>query len=152
MSEFEETLDNQSVGSERVITELAKGFLITATKWANFLSILGYIGLGFMFLGAIGMVLGGTFRYRGGFYPFSPLIFTLIYIGMLVLYFFPIYYLGQFASRMKSGLNTNNTEGITKGFEYLKSHYKFLGISAIVVIGLYIMMFIGSFILVGVYR
>lgn len=89
MSEFEDTLDTGSVGSDRVITEQAKNFLVSTTKWANFLSILGYIGLGFMLLGALGMFLGGAFMQSSARtpMPFNPAFFGIIYLAMVVLYF-----------------------------------------------------------------
>ena len=47
---------------------------------------------------------------------------------------------------MKSALRSNNQAELTKAFEYLKSHYKFIGILTIIVFGLYILAIFGAMI------
>ena len=135
---------------ELQLTETAKGFLREAAKWAYFLSIIGYIGLGFLVLfaffaaslfatmggGEMGMMgaLGGTF-------------ITVLYLIIALVYFFPIYYLNKFATNVKAAFKNDNTESLTAGFGYLKSHYKFIAILTIVGIVLYILMFVVMFVI-----
>ena len=66
----------------------------------------------------------------------------VIYLVFALLYFLPINYLYKFSSNMKHAISTNNQASLTSAFEYLKSHYKFIGIITLVVIGLYILMFL----------
>lgn len=127
------------------IDAAAKSFLSEAAKWTTFLAILGYIGIGFMVLAAIVMMMFGA--SMSSYNSMMPLgggaVISLFYLALAAFYFFPINYLYKFASNMKEALRTNNQANLTKSFEYLKSHYKFIGILTIVLFGLYILAIFG---------
>ena len=108
-----------------------------------FLAIMGFIGIGFMVVAALVM---GTFM--SSLMPYGGFL-SGIYILMAILYFFPIYYLYKYATNIKTSLSENDEEGLATALGYLKSHHKFLGISIIVIISLYILLIIG-FIAFGV--
>ncbi|MDD5151035.1 MAG: DUF5362 family protein [Flavobacterium sp.] len=128
---------------EMQLNESAKGFLKEIAKWAYFLSILGYIGIGlivlmavfagalFSFIGSMSQEMGGGFGSMGGSF------ISGLYLVMAALYFFPVYYLNKFASIAKAALRDNNSESLASSLEYLKSHYKFMGILMIVMMCLY---------------
>ena len=78
-----ETLDKDFTNTDLVITTQSKNYLLYAAKWAGFLSIIGFISLGLMILG--GLFIG----IAGGSSQFG--IIGFIYLGMAVIYFFPIY-------------------------------------------------------------
>jgi hypothetical protein len=61
-----------------------------------------------------------------------------------VFYFFPVYFLNKFASNAKLALKDNDAKSLAASFEYLKSHYKFIGIMALIILCLYalIMVFV----------
>jgi len=127
---------------ELQLNESAKGFLKEAAKWAYFLSILGYIGIGFIVL--IAVFAGTLFAFMSNMSPEMSNIGTMggsfisaIYLIIAALYFFPIYYLNKFASKAKDALRDNNSETLTNSFEYLKSHYKFIGILALITLCFY---------------
>jgi hypothetical protein len=137
---------------ELQVNESAKGFLKEAAKWAYFLSILGYIGVGFIVIAAI--FAGAIFTTIGHMMPLEQMgmfssafgiIMTVVYLLIAALYFFPIYYLNRFSSNLKTALRDNNSEKLANSFEYLKSHYKFIGILALIVLCFYalIIVFIG---------
>ncbi|WP_158727750.1 MULTISPECIES: hypothetical protein [unclassified Flavobacterium] len=130
------------------ITTTAKDLLAETAKWAYYLSILGFIGVGFIVL--IALIIGITFAVVGstsgsmGFLESSMgLGVAFIYILIGVLYFFPIYYLNKFASNAKLAIKNNDTAALTLSFEYLKSHYKYIGIMTLVVFSLYALLIIG---------
>ena len=127
---------------ELKIGENAKSFLLETAKWAKFLAILGFIGIGFMILAALMMmVLGSVIGNSSGF---SPGILGLTYLVMSVLYFFPTLYLFNFASKIKSAILNQNQQDSDLGLENLKKTFKFMGIMAIVVIAIYILaIFVG---------
>ncbi len=118
-----------------------------------FLSILGFVGIGFLVLGGLFM---GTFmstmsnafgdQIPGGL-PMGGGFIAFIYLLLALLYFFPVFYLYKFSNYTKKALDSRDTEMLTNAFSNLKSHYKFLGIVAIIIIGLYLLMFV--FILLG---
>lgn len=133
------------------LNEQAVSALRESAKWSYFLAILGFIGVGFMIIAAffIGSIMsmapnnpygeGGPFAMMKGFLSF-------FYIIIAVLYFFPILYLYRYASGMKQGLLMSDSETVSNALVNLKSHHKFLGITAIVVLSLYLLVFIGAII------
>jgi hypothetical protein len=60
-----------------------------------------------------------------------------------------VYYLYQFASKAKAAFATDNNEQLNASFEYLKSHYKFLGIFTLVITILYALILVFG-IIVGI--
>ena len=135
------------------LNELAIDALRESAKWCMFLAIVGFIGLGFM-------VLAGAFMSVAmSAMPDNPAIgnamgplgavkayIGLIYILFAVLYFFPIYYLYKYAAGTKRAVQTENSDELSDALVNLKSHHKFLGITTIVLISLYILIFIGAII------
>lgn len=139
-----EPMENSAVENfELQLNESAKGFLKEAAKWAYFLSILGYIGIGFIVLASI--FAGRIFSTMGNMMPGGMGIFgsafgivmTVVYLLMAVLYFFPVYFLNKFASNAKTALQNNDTDSLSASFEYLKSHYKFIGIMMVILLCFY---------------
>jgi hypothetical protein len=139
-------MENQSQfeSFELQLNETAIQYLKESAKWSLFLAIMGFIGIGFMLLAAIVM---GTMMSSalGAATPIAGMggMLSGVYVVMAILYFFPIYYLYKYAADMKTALNSRNNDLLTSALGYLKSHHKFLGISIIVVISLYILMIIG---------
>jgi small-conductance mechanosensitive channel len=118
----------------------SKGFLKETAKWAYFLSIMGYIGIGLLiifaiFAGTIFSSLGEV----GGMGSMPVAFITSLYLLLAVLYFFPVYYLNKFGSNTKTALASNDSDMLGSALEYLKSHYKFIGIMTIVVMSLYVL-------------
>jgi small-conductance mechanosensitive channel len=124
------------------LTENSKSFLKETAKWAYFLSIMGFILIALLVLLALlmGTLFAKLVDLGGGVAALGArsggLIMT-IYLLFAVIYFFPVYYLYQFASKIKAALTTDNNEQLNTSFEYLKSHYKFLGIFTLVVTIIY---------------
>jgi len=132
---------------ELQFTQQAQDFLRETAKWATFLSVMGFIGIGFMllagiFVSAMGSTIANAQASMGQVSPFPMGALGVIYIIMAIFYFFPIMYLFKFASNTKDALASNNTERLTTAFQNLKSHYKFLGILTIVFIAFFILAFI----------
>ena len=133
------------------LNESAKDFLKETAKWAYFLSVLGYVGIGFIVLA--GLFAGTLFSAMGKMNPAMSvmgssfgIVMTVIYLLIGAIYFFPVYYLNKFASNAKMACATNDSDKLTISFQYLKSHYKFIGIMTLVVFSLYLLMIIGAII------
>lgn len=132
------------------LDETARGFLQETAKWAYFLSILGYIGIGFLvvialFAGTIFATMGQMGGMRNGMGAFSAMggtFITVMYLIIAALYFFPVYYLNKFSVNMKTALKESNTALLTTSLEYLKSHYKFIGIMMLVIFAVYALIFV----------
>ena len=114
------------------------------STWSYFLSIIGFIGIGFM------VIFGALFLTILGSMPNNPYeeigismgYFGLIYVFIGLIYFFPVLYLFNFSRKMKRALSLKNNDDLSSAFDNLKSHYKFIGIFTIVIISLYALMFI----------
>lgn len=138
--------EHELTKSNFVLTDESESFLKETAKWAYFLSILGFITVGIivlmaLFLGTImstlgslgGNSMGGSMSMMGNIGG----IITVIYLIIAILYFFPVYYLFLFSSKAKAAFRNNNNELLNESFQYLKSHYKFIGIMALIAIAFY---------------
>lgn len=146
----------ESAFEEITISQQARQFLSEAAKWAKFLSILGFIGVGFMvvaslFMGTVmdmltkSMPMGMGAEQSAEAFPSG--LFFCIYLIVAVIYFFPIYYLFKFSKHTQKALESTNAVELTSAFQYLKSHYKYVGILAIIILSLYVFIFIGVLIM-----
>jgi hypothetical protein len=136
-----ETLDDQ-LSDSGSLTAIAKQALLVASKWAKFLSILGFIGVGLMVvLGIFIMLQFSNLPVRvGNGLPVG--MFGFIYIAMALLYFFPVYYLFQFANNTKKGISNNSNDSIEIGLVNLKSMFKYIGIFTLVILSIYVLIFL----------
>ena len=132
-------------GENLVIDWHSKEFLKETAKWTKFLAILGFVGIGLMVLGSLVMLFAPSSLMSNGDFPFGGKIFMmLLYLAFAVLYYFPISYLYQFSENTKKAIENNDNNAIRDAFEFLKSHYKFMGILTIILLSFYaIMIFIG---------
>jgi hypothetical protein len=122
------------------LTSRAKGFLKETAKWCKFLSILGFIGLGLLFLSSffISTIYGSMPQATS--MPFNlGTAMTIFYILMIVIYIFPLYYLYQFSVKLKKAVTSKDDEVLANAFEMLKSHYKFVGVFTIIMLSIYIL-------------
>ena len=128
------------------IGPVAIEYLRETSKWAKFLSILGMIGMAFYLVVAFFMMLyfiGNSSTSREQVNAFAMIPFLLMMIIMIGLYFAPILWLYKFAKNLQDAINMRNSDQLTTAFNFLKKHYKFIGILAIVMLGLYLLSFFG---------
>jgi hypothetical protein len=143
-----ETIDKQFSNSELTISTQNKNHLQEAAKWAYFLAIVGFVGLGLMVVGGLVVMMVGTTVAGVGEMGAAG----IIYLIMAVLYFFPTYYLFIFAQKIKSACASGSQSDMDTGLENLKSLFKFLGIMTIVVISLYLLMFLVGIVAIAAIR
>ena len=139
---MENEITNASIEMEAKLSITSEGssYLTTTAKWATFLSIIGFIGTGIMvFLGVTMMATLSLSSIRP-MLGFPASIIGVIYIVLAVLYFFPAYYLYNFASKTKLALYNTNQAALDESLMNLKNTFKFLGIMTIVLISAYIIL------------
>ena len=112
-------------------------YLIATSKWGKFLAIMGYIGMGILFLIAILMIVGLSQFSKISGMGFPMTMMGFVYILIAVIYYFPVNYLYKFSVRIKKGLDSKDLPMIASGFRNLKSLFKFMGILTIVIISIY---------------
>jgi hypothetical protein len=125
------------------LSDQAVYFLADTRKWARFMAIIGYILIGFLVLGAIVMAaIFDSLTATIPNYPVSGTFLAVLYIAMALIYFFPVYYLDKFSVKMKYALNSGEESQLTESFQWLRAHYRFIGILTIVLLALYALAFI----------
>lgn len=146
----DELLDSGENSGKLELSGNAINDLNSISKWAQFLSILGFIGIGFMVIGALFALMAGNSSSFGRFNGGMNFTFLgILYLVMAVIYFFPVYYLFKFAMNMKNAVATNGSNDMNTAFSYLKAHYKFIGIFTIVILSIYLLMFLFSMIMMA---
>jgi hypothetical protein len=126
------------------LNDVAINALRVSAKWSLFLAIIGFIGIGLMIIGAIFLsTIMGALPSNGSPIMEMKGIVSVIYIIFAALYFPPVYYLFKYATDMKIALQNQDSVEIGEALNYLKSHHRYLGISMIVIMSLYVLMIIG---------
>ncbi|RZJ31893.1 MAG: hypothetical protein EOO48_00690 [Flavobacterium sp.] len=127
----------------------AKHFMSEIGKWAYFLSIVGFVMVGLfvliaIFAGSIFSMMGNTMGGAMGSAGIMGSVLTVVYLLCALIYFFPVYYLNRFAAKVKTAIHQNDSSVLTEALQYLKSHYKFLGILTIIALAFYSIVIIFS--------
>ncbi len=141
------TVDTLQSGAETPVLKLNDQSLIylyETSKWGQFLSIMGFIGVGLVVLIAlcIGSVMNLVSSLSPTPFPLPTFTITLIYLFVALLYFFPVFYLYRFSTKMKLALEERNEIELASSFSNLKSLFKFMGAMTIVVMSIYLLIFI----------
>lgn len=137
--------------SQLVVSSTASSYLDEIGKWGKFLAILGFCFIGLFVI--IGLFAGTIFSTIGQSQemPFPGFVFGLIYVVMGLVYFFPVLYLLKFTNHLRKALAGKNSRELDAAFENLKSHYKYIGILMIVVLGVYVLFGAGAFIMADLF-
>lgn len=146
--------DNQSPGqspqSENnflVLQPLTIEYLREIAKWARLLGILGLvcIGLGLIFLVLAGISMGSLSdaKYGKGMPQFTAIFMTIPSFLITLIYIYPIWCLYKFGKNLKVAIDIKDSLYLENAFNYLKKHYRFIGILIFVLIGIYVLMVVG---------
>lgn len=117
------------------ITSDGKYFLISTSKWANFIAIIGFVMLGLMVVFSVStFVLSPV---MGDFQDFQAIPFPLYFIGIIYLIyaiigFIPYYFLYSFAKKVRRGLESSNQSTFDSGLNNLRRLALFVGILMII--------------------
>ncbi len=121
------------------LTQESIDHLTKLRKWTAFLSILAFIGLGILII--IGFSFPLIFKFLGRDTPatglFPSVLIGFVYILISILYFFPILFLYQFSRWAKRSLTSSDPNELAIALKYLKDHYSYMGILAIILFALY---------------
>jgi hypothetical protein len=131
----------------------AQTYLKEAGKWANFLSIVGFVMCGLLviaalFVGTIFSALSNISPVYGQVPAAAAICVSVFIILVDLLYFFFALYLNQFAGKIKRGIAFTDVSQVTQGLGKLKSFFKLWGIVTIVVLCIYALEIIFFFVAV----
>src|SRR5690554_5909944 len=140
MEHSQDVLDNVSgSNSDLSLSPQAIIFLTETRKWVNFLAILGFIAIGLTVISGLffGTIMGAMAGQTGMAAVGGSAFFGVFYIIFALIYFFPVMYLYKFGTNLKTALANRDNKRLEQSFQNLKSHYKFVGILAIIGLAFY---------------
>lgn len=145
--EDRDLMEDYNDSSRLEITDEIKSYFKEMAKWGHFLSIVGFIAVGFLLLSS--MTIQSVFNSLGedtpglaGLNGIGGGFLSFMYVIMATIYFFPTLYLYRFSTKVKKAIKEDNQEDLRYGMEHLKRVFKFLGIFTAIVFGFYLLIII----------
>jgi len=139
-------MDTKTNLFELQVDQRAQFLLRETSRWAKFLSIVGFV-LCVMFV-LIGIFFGRIFSTMGQQYNTTPspvpaemmgIMMTIIYVIIAIIYFFPCLFLFKFSTRMQIALRSNDQNLLTASLTSLKSYFRFVGILTIIAVSFWVL-------------
>jgi len=135
MEEFEEQKPEEV---KLVITEDIRSYLYDITKWAKFLSIIGFVVSVFIILAAFSIptiinsnpTVAAQMNQLGSS---GATIITIFYVILGLFLFYPSILLNKVASKGKQGVLFGDQESLNQAMASLKTLFKFWGIVFIII-------------------
>jgi flagellar biosynthesis protein FlhB len=125
-------------------------YLNETARWARFLSIVGFVSCGLMVIMGVffGSVMSGLMSNMGSesVAMLSGGFFSIFYVLLALLVFFPSFYLFSFSSKMRKAYQNNDQQILTDSLKNLKSFFKFYGIFTIIILSFYALVIIAAII------
>ena len=144
----EETMTPQTTGM--IVNIGMKADLISASKWALFLCIVGSIGMALLVIvGILMFVVGSNFGLANT--PLGAGIGAL-YLVIAAIYIYPLIKGFQFANATKAACLTDNETQLARGFSGLRAVLQFFGIMTIIVLVIYAFALVGAFFIASMAR
>ena len=130
------------------IDPITKSHLSETSRWARFLAIIGMI---FLFLTLVLAIFGSNAMFADmknmedeRMQQYAPVVFSVYIFIVAVISFFPLLFTLRFANAMRAALRGNDQELLNKSFQNLKICFRYLGIVAIIFLGLTALMIVIS--------
>ncbi len=126
-------------------------YLLETARWANLLSIVGFIGVGLLVI--LALLVGTLMKNISApmFSAFSSGLVSAFYILLAVVYFMPVLYMFRFASRMKIAIREMNQEALNGAFKNMNLLFRFMGIITIITLSVYVLILI-SIVMFSLFR
>jgi hypothetical protein len=123
------------------VTPMAIDMLRQTSPWVRIMSILMFIGAGFMLVAAaLVLAVGLLVKRRGGDVP--PMFLSCIYVPAALLYIAPAIFLWRFATHSKAFAITRHEQSLELALQAQKSFWKYVAITALIVIALYLLIIV----------
>ncbi len=127
-------------------------YLMEASKWGKFLSVLGFILIVILVICGFAAALSGynfsssdlnnEFQNLNVSAKAGGLILAIYFWVVSILYFFPCLFLYKFSAKMQFALRNNDQVSLNSSFHNLKSLFKFFGILTIIFLCMWILIII----------
>jgi len=128
-----------------IVTEEMRSYLYDITKWAKFLSIIGFIFAAMLILIAFSIPslmsnTPGLAKQLGALGQGGSTMITILYVLLGLFYFYPSVLLSKISNNGKQGVLFGDQESLNTAIASLKSLFKFWGIVTIIVIASYFLL------------
>jgi len=128
-----------------IITEDIRSYIYETAKWANFLSIVGFVLTAFMVMFSFGVgsfmtVMNNTLGPENN--PYAALgtgVLTVICFLFALMYFYPSLLLFKYANSAKKAVLFADQPTLSIAMSKMKSFFKFWGILTILMLSLYVL-------------
>jgi hypothetical protein len=135
-----------------VINDLMEEGLNKMVYWGKFFAVLGFVMIGFLLLGGVGMLFSpmsstsSVLATMPEFEQFGSMMkyYSLFYIVTAALYYFPSKYLYDFSVLGRKALVRSSTDDMGKALSSLGSAFKFWGVFTIVLFSVYVVVLLGG--------
>jgi hypothetical protein len=133
---------NNADMSSMEVDDQAKLTFLEMARWTQFLAIIGFIFLGLMVLGGIGMglVLSNTSGYSnqlGVLAGIGGIGIMMLYVLMAAVMFYPTYALLKYSTCIKAAMHQNDKQKFNEAIVHLKNVFRFYGIITIICLAIY---------------
>lgn len=128
------------------LSEVALRHIGQTAKWAQFLAIIGFVGTALIVVAGLfmGTVMSSLSQFGGSeMANFPSAWLSGIYIVLGGIYFIPSWFLYKFSTETRTALSGSDEGILTEALSNLRRTFKFMGIMTIVIIGLYVLVFVG---------
>ena len=119
------------------ITPAMMGYLKQTKPWVRFLSIMGFIGTGLLFLVGLLLIFGAGIlaRFTSTAIGGLPLVLAgCLYAALGCVCFFPALYLFRFADAIQKALIRDQVGGMEEALKHQKSYWTFMGILVLIIL------------------
>lgn len=135
-----------------IVTEEMRSYIYEISKWARFLSIIGFVLSAFLIIGSFGIGAAITANpsltaQLGPLAGAGAIGVTVIYLVLALIYFYPSLLLFRFSNKGKQGVLYGDQESLNDAMLNMKSLFKFWGIFTIIIMicyFLFILLFAAS--------
>ena len=150
MENFEEIPPVNPENSDReslIITEDIRSYIYETAKWTKFLSIIGFIGTGFLVLisFSVGAIISAAGTFMGPANPYAAMGSGVLTVTMLLtalLYFYPSFILFKYSNAARKAVLYEDQHSLAVAAAKMKSFFKFWGILTIVMLAFYVLFFL----------
>ncbi len=124
-----------------VITSAMMEYLKQTKPWVRFISILMFIGTGFLLLAGLIFMLGASVmssRFGSTFGGVPAAVVGLVYVVLGALYIIPAVFLFRYAAGIQKALTVDLMSGVEEALRSQKSFWRFVGILMVIMLILWV--------------
>ena len=132
-----------------MVTEDMRSYLYDMAKWARILGIVGFALAAFMLLAA--MTVGPAMnsnpeiaKMLGQLGTMDGATFAIVMVIYALAFAYPSFLMTRYAAKAKQGVLYGDQESLDEGMSKLKSLFKYFGMLAVFMIGIYLISIVAN--------